>query len=244
MIQSIVRAMFLLELLAKHSATSLSLSELSNMAGLKAPTCHNILNTLLQLGYIGQDKETRRYFISDKATFNTVKSLENKLLEVSFPIVQKLVQNISETAILCLYQQGTRKTILAIESQQALRVTAQEGADDNFYNTATGLVLLSMLPETEFNKLIKKNPVPKDLENNNGEALYKELEKIRKEKKYSLNRNDQVQALAVPIYFQTQNVYAAIGLYFPGFRHNTQEIPKIFKQLKETAEKISKINLS
>ena len=51
-VQSVERALFLLEQIAEFS--DLSLTELSSLIDLPAPTTHRLLNTLVSLGYVRQ----------------------------------------------------------------------------------------------------------------------------------------------------------------------------------------------
>ena len=243
-IQSIERAMFLLELLAEGGG--FSLADLSRRAGLKAPTCRNMLSTLITLGYASQDLSNRRYFITSKAIFGREQSIENNLIQQSLPVLQGLVLRCSETMILCRYRAGHRKTLLALESQQALRVSAQEGEDDRFFSTATGRMLLSHLPESEVRRLMKNQldwakQWPELAQSQSSSEFFL---RIRQAGHLVFNRDKTIQALSVPIHFSGEALFATIGMYYPSVRHSPAEIPKLLGELKQAASKISDMPVS
>ena len=239
-IQSIERAMFLLELLAEGGG--FSLADLSRRSGLKAPTCRNILSTLRTLGYASLDLSIRRYLITSKAIFGREQSIENNLIQQSLPILQDLVLRCSETIILCRYRAGHRKTLLVLESQQALRVSAQEGEDDLFFITATGRILLSQLPDNEVRRIMKHQADwakqwPELAQSQSPADIFQQ---IRKAGHLVFNRDQTIQALSVPILFPKETLLASIGMYYPTVRHSPAEIPQLLAELKKAAAKISK----
>lgn len=243
-IQSIERAMFLLELLAEGGG--FSLADLSRRACLKAPTCRNMLSTLITLGYASQDLSSRRYFITSKAIFGREQSIENYLIQQSMPVLQDLVLRCSETIILCRYRAGHRKTLLALESQQALRVSAQEGEDDHFFSTATGRMLLSQLPDGEVRRIMKNQPdwakQWPELAQSQSPAEF--FLKIRQAGHLVFNRDQTIQALSVPVLFPKEALFASIGMYYPSVRHCPADIPQLLGELKKAAKKISKMPVS
>ena len=243
-IQSIERAMFLLELLGEGGG--FSLTDLSHRSGLKAPTCRNILNTLITLGYASQDLSSRRYFITSKAIFGREQSIENNLIQQSLPVLQDLVLRCSETIILCRYRAGRRKTLLVLESQQALRVSAQEGEDDRFFSTATGRIFLSHLPDGEVRRLMKSQSDwakqwPELARSNSPSEFFQQ---IRQAGHLVFNRDQTIQAISVPVHFPKESLLAAIGMYYPTVRHTPAEIPQLIAELKKAAAKISEKNVS
>ncbi len=235
--------MFLLELLAEGDG--FALADLSRRSGLKAPTCRNMLSTLISLGYAGQDLQSRRYFITSKAIFGREQSVENNLIQRSLPVLQKLVLSCSETIILCRYRNGHRKTLLALESQQALRVTAQEGEDVHFFSTATGRMLLSQLPFGEVRRLLKSQTdwAEQWPELSRSPSLPAFLLKIRQAGHLVFNRDNTIQALSVPVLFPREALFAAVGMYYPSVRHSPAEIPQLIDELNKAAKIISEITL-
>ena len=67
MVQSLERAFKLIEILdAADSETGVGVQALSNEVGLKLPTVHNLLKTLIKLGYVKQNSEGK-YILGPKS---------------------------------------------------------------------------------------------------------------------------------------------------------------------------------
>lgn len=239
-IQSIERAFTLLEHLGSSDSAGLSLQELSEHSALKPPTCHNILGTLIYLGYVRQDSGSRRYVLSDKSFFGGERLWLQQLAERALSPMQALVREFSETFILCVYYRGQRKTLLALEPQQALRVSANEGEDRNFFSTATGRMLFAMLPDLE-RKLLQRhcgNWVSLWPELAKSEAPAKFLQDMVDSQAYYYDKSPDIEALAVPLFFEPQKMSGAIGVYFPRLRHKSGEYAHIFKRMQEAGAEI------
>ncbi|MFA6929985.1 MAG: helix-turn-helix domain-containing protein [Lentisphaeria bacterium] len=245
-IQSIERAMQLLELLAEDKVNGFPLQVISHRSGLKAPTCRNILSTLIGLGYISQDLQSRRYWITSKAIFGREQAMENSLIQQSLPILQGLVHQFSETIILCRYRNARRKTLLALQSLQALRVAAQEGEDEQFFTTATGRMLVSMLPAAEVKRLLKSQPGWQKQwpEFDSAQPATSLFHEIHQAGYLLLNRDNSIQALAVPVLFPKTPIYATIGMYYPLSRHSQTELPSLIGELQSAAQQISSFSIS
>ncbi len=240
-IQSLERAFFLLERLGSADQDGLSLTELSRLGVLKLPTCRNILATLQDLGYVQQLSANRRYALTDKCTFAGDTDSEEALTAHALPALQSLLSQMKETVVLCLYKNHQRKTLVALESQQQLKVAANLGADQNFYSTATGRILLSQLPAKELQALLHKLPSAAadwpEFDNPSDRAGI--LATIRQRAEVIFNKGGMVTALAVPIVFSKRNLLAAVGLYYPAARHHNTAVPAFITALRETAGKIA-----
>jgi len=66
-IQSVDRAIDVLEVLAQ-SGEQLPLKEIARKTGLNVSTCHHLLATLVNRGYVGRSRLGRLYFIGGKVS--------------------------------------------------------------------------------------------------------------------------------------------------------------------------------
>lgn len=144
MVQSVARALALLERLELAGEDGLALGELARACELKAPTAHNLLETVAALGYAVQDPATRRYRLGPRAVaLGRRHGFAEALTQAGRAAVAWLHRTVDETVVLASDWQGRRRTLLVAESGQALRVGASEGIDDRFTDTATGRCLLA-----------------------------------------------------------------------------------------------------
>jgi IclR family acetate operon transcriptional repressor len=241
MIQSIERCMSLLELLSSAGSEGLGLGELAERAELKVPTAHNILATLLKLGYAAQT-DRRRYVLGAKARQLALSGgTLQKLAQHAHALMSELVRRVQETAVFCIYDGGKRHTLVAVESKQALRVAAQEGKDERLLSTVTGRVLLSLLSEKELenwlgNRVLQEATWPevRDLA-----SLEAELAHIRARGHCAFSKDALIHALAVPLNLPQCGLRAALGIFYPRGRHPAEgDEWELLLRLQDTAAKI------
>lgn len=222
MIQSVERAMALLEAMDAMGRTGVSLGDLASSVGLKAPTAHNLLQTLVALGYVVHDADTRHYALGEKAwVLGHRQFLGDTLAEVAQSVLQKFHRDFNETVVLALYRDGQRHTVATVESGHTLRVGGETGVDDHFYDTATGRVLLSYLEPDAIALFIRDHGLPGEEwpEADTKDALFGALTKIRADRfSFYARSGSHVMAAAVPVRISGHDANVALGLYYPSVR--------------------------
>ncbi|MDD5706178.1 MAG: helix-turn-helix domain-containing protein [Kiritimatiellae bacterium] len=242
MIQSVARAVALLESLSAQGEVAVALGDLAGRVGLKAPTAHNLLRTLVKLGYVTHDAQTRKYALGDKAlALGRRQFLTATLVEVSMPVLKELETEFGETVLLALYRDGLRHTVAVAESAQNLRVGGQTGADARLYETATGRVLLSMLERDHVERFVRERGLPGEEWPGMAttERLLAELRKILAARFVALRRaHDGIRAAAVPVPLAEPVTRAALGMYYPATRTPRGGISRVRERLTKAAETI------
>jgi DNA-binding IclR family transcriptional regulator len=243
MIQSVRRAVSLLELLDHAGPGGLSLSAIAASAELKVPTAHHLINTLVNLGYAAQDPASRHYVLGKAAVaLGSVRTVTDRLSRIAEPIVADVHREVDETVVLALYADGMRHTIECRESDQPLRVGASTGVDAHLYGTATGRVLLSLLDGPELRGFIASAGLPgAEWPEAASEAdLRRALAEIRDRELAEFRRTgNHVVALAVPVRFQGPAPRVAVGLYYPAVRDDSARRRELEDALHRAATSIS-----
>ena len=243
MIQSIERAFTLLAALDEQGREGAALGDLAARTGLKTPTAHNLLQTLVELGYATHHVDTRQYGLGKKAwALGRQQFLAGSLAEIALPVLRNLQATFNETVLLTLYRDGLRHTVASVESRHSLRVGGQTGVDDHLYSTATGRVLLSRLGHTALGSFINNHGLPGEdwPEAATEAALRRELSRIRKERFISYDRPEgHIRATAVPVPISEPDTHAALGMYYPTARPPKEGIPKLRKLLTGAAVAIA-----
>lgn len=240
MIQSVTRALQLLEALDSAWPGHVSLTELAAQTGLKAPTAHSLLHTLVAMGYVEHSTITRRYALGERAcAIGHPRYAADVLAKAAAPYVDSLRRELNETVVVALYRAGQRQTVVTAESDEALRVGVDQGVDRSFYETATGRVLLAMLPPDELQRVVDSVGLPHGLWPGvrTRDQLDVALAGIRAEGHAYLERlpDGHVLAVAVPIPSDGRDVCAALGLYYPSVRAGEQRRETIVAALERTA---------
>ncbi|NLF17124.1 MAG: helix-turn-helix domain-containing protein [Lentisphaerae bacterium] len=243
MVQSVQRALHLLELLDGGGASGCSLTELGAGSGLKAPTAHNLLGTLLALGYAEQDAATRRYRLGERARrLGSGRAVVARLKHAAAAAVRALHEGTNETVILAVDLDGQRHSILSCESRHELRVTASTGVDEHFYDTATGRVLLALRGPGAVGAIVARHglPGPAWPEVADAASLGSALAGIRAAGEAAFSKPaSHVQALAVPVRLPGMDLGIALGLFYPSVRDTASRRMDLLRRLHEAAGQIA-----
>jgi len=222
MVQSVERAVGLLEVLDGAAGEGLALGVLAARTGLKAPTAHNLLQTLVALGYATHDEGTRRYHLGRRAwALGRRRYFSATLARVAQPVLNDLQTQLGETVLLALFRDGLRHTVASVESTQDLRVGGQVGVDAHLYATATGRMLLSRVDPKAFALFVSEHGLPGPDWPGVGSAaeLRDALAAIRRDGFVRYERpGGHVRAVAVPVPFRDEDANVALGTYYPTIR--------------------------
>jgi IclR family transcriptional regulator, KDG regulon repressor len=245
MIQSLDRAFQILELLNTLECAKKGLGglEISKTLGLKHPTVHNFLKSLTELGYIQQDPDTSKFRLAEKAKMLGMNMVKCKSLAMcAKPHLQMLSQLTGETSILVLLNNDQRHTILIEECQKPYRIAVSSTIDQNFYNTATGRILLSNMDESEYRAFQQR--IPMDFSLNFSPKSNLEMKEILNDiqtKGYESIIKIGVTVIGVPLVNKTSELNAAIGIYFHTNGRSPKEIEELAHEMRQTSDRISQI---
>jgi IclR family pca regulon transcriptional regulator len=199
----------------------IGVSELSRDLDLSRSTAHRYIATLAQLGYLHQDRESKRYRLGPKVLdlgFSAINSMDVR--EISAPHLQQLSDETGYTVNLAILD-GT--DIVYIErcrssrpGQREIDLNLHVGARLPAYCTAMGKAILAFLPEEESEPLIERIDFAPRGPNTltSPEAFRAELARIR-ERGVALNDEELaygLRSIASPIHSQSGEVVAALNL--------------------------------
>ena len=96
-IQSVERALDILEVLAT-GADEMRLNEIARATHLNISTCHHLISTLLDRGYVGQNPRGRTYFLGTKTLeLSRARAAMIDLVQAAMPTLRALNQDTGET---------------------------------------------------------------------------------------------------------------------------------------------------
>lgn len=241
-IQSVERALLLLELLAEGK---LRLNAISKAIGINVSTCHHLLSTLLDRGYVAQSAQDRSY------------SLGNKILELSrshmrqFDIADIAMDNLralnartGETVHLAVLQGDELVTLAVLDSHHAVRVvTGRSGESDPAHASATGKAILAWLPEQEFERIMERHGMKKFTEKTIVDRLQllEDLRHVRRNGFAIDNEEYQpgVICIGAAIRDHAGAVVGAFSCSMPGMRASEERLSRIQDDIKATARALS-----
>lgn len=242
-VQSIVRALSLLEILAE-SPTDCSLGELAQRAKLAPSTTHRLLTSLVQAGYAHHDPETTRYSLGNTLIRLSHKAVhKHELVQAARPYLESIAQRTGETANLTARDDDGVIQLDHVDSPNILRVSYPIGERFPLYASASGKLFLATMPERERTRILKsKRRAFTNSTITDKTQLIEELAAIAR-RGYAIDdaeREIGVRCVAAPIYNERQQVAAAISVTGPSVRLTSDRLHELAAILIKTADTISR----
>ena len=226
-----------------------SLKQISETIGLNKTSTYRFANTLVQLGYLKKDPQTKLLRLGPQiSTFGLGYFYSNTLREIARPLIDEISDTYNITTELAFYEEDTIAVVYRREAVEAFvpRFPISR-RKEQFYLSAIGKAILSHLPRKEFVEFLDGIQLIPKTENTitNKKDLITELEVTRK-RGYALNNEEWVQgliAIASPILdLHTTNVIGAVCFDFSTIHHSIGLIEREFADIvMKTAHDISQI---
>ena len=241
-LQAIDRAFSVLDLLGQ-SAKPMGLAQVTDTLHLHKSTAHRFLMVLERHRMVERTPEgayrlgLRLYDLGNRAV------RQYDLRDRVQPHLRRLVNEVGETAHLCIMEKALVVYLEKIEPSRSVRMTSRIGTTNPVYCTAVGKAMLAMLPEHEaaeilgrirYVKLTKKTLA-------NEEELLRDLDKTRK-RGYAVDDEEVeegVRCVGAAILDNTGHPVAAVSVSGPTFRMTIQSMRHIAVRLTECVRAIS-----
>lgn len=217
--RSLERGLSALELVAA-SPQPLPLTEVARRMGLHRSTAHHLLQTLVTLGWLRQDEDTRSYALTSRVYRLTGRRWTvEQLGEIAQPFLEKLAALTGEGTSVAAWSNGDVTIAAKRESGNPVRVVQDVGAVRPMYCTAVGKALGAWLPPEEVAAALARFPMkrltPKTLTTR--AAFDAELRRIRNAG-YAIDDQEQFEGLrciAMPVFCYTGEVVASMCVLGP-----------------------------
>lgn len=243
-VQSIERAMLLMEELAMHR-DGCGVTYLANLTGLHKSTVHRLLNTLWSRGYISKDNETEKYSLGMKILYLSSAILDRMdIRKVAKPFIEELCHNTDEVIHLSILDDGEAVYIDKVESpSKSIRMYSQIGRRVPLHCTGVGKVLLAWLPEKEIDNILNSKGLKAYTKNTivDIESMKKHLEYIRNIG-YAfdeIEHEEGIRCVAAPIFDISGKVVASVSVSGPVLHVTQEKMPRLTTEVLKTAQSIS-----
>lgn len=242
--QSTEKAMAVIELLARHPAP-MRLRDISGELGLNASTAARFLSSLQHCGYVAQEEESQRYFLTYKiCRIANLVSGRTSLQAVTHPYLTSLCEQFHEAICVSVEQDMQMVYIdVASSAEQTLMSLQRVGNVSPMHCTGNGKLLLLNYSEDQIDRLIDARGLSRYTEHTitTKGSLLRELEKIRTEGFAYDNEECEigVRCLACPIRNYTGAIVAGISVTGPVTRMTDDAMLLMQPRLAGTADRIS-----
>lgn len=243
MIQSVDRAMRVLEILEKEGLCSVT--EIGDRLEINKSSASRILSTLESRGMVQKDKDTGKYKLG-----LAILRLGHRLMEdydlttITGPYLKELAEITGESAHLSILSGD--KVVFLQQSKGTGRIAmmASIGSEEPLHCSAVGKCILAYLPEKEreamLESIVLEAFTPRTLTSKG--MLVEQLKDV-KLKGFAIDDEEVyagIRCIAAPIFNYQERIEASIGVSGPANRIRLEEIPKIGEQVCHIAEQISK----
>lgn len=182
-IQSVDRALSLLEALAEAGGEA-SLTDLSRRTHLNVSTCHHLLSTLVNWGYVAKVPGRRSYALGARVLYLGHACLRQVDLPRRAQVhIDRINQATGESVHLAVLQADNIVTLVKREARHAVRVdSGMIGRSDAPHATATGKAMIAWLPEDQIRRMLPAEGLKRFTEKTilDFDALIDELRHVRR----------------------------------------------------------------
>ncbi|MFW6035145.1 MAG: IclR family transcriptional regulator [Halothermotrichaceae bacterium] len=245
-VRSVVKAMKIFEELV-YNGSPISLSRLSEIVDMNISTVHRMVNTLLDLGYVEQNKDGQYCLGLYAYEMAEIINQEFDFRSLVHPYLEDIVAECNETCNLVVLEDNQVVYLDQVESTNMVRMFAGIGSRGPAYCTGAGKMLLSYLSSEELKEYYDTADITSYTENTitNYHQLRRELRQI-KEQDYALDleeREKGVRCAAAPIKGRENRILGTISVSGPSTRitmdylHNTL-VPLITNKANLISQKL------
>lgn len=242
LIASAAGTLQLLEFLGE-AGRAMSLAELADASGRPKSTIHRALSTLVNTGFVEQDRTTERYRLTIKMWRLGISSLNQlDMIKIARPHLEALMNATDETVHLAVLEaSGDVVYISKVESARSIRVQTQVGRLSPSWCTATGRSLLAFHPEV-LEKALARRLEPRTPQTvTDVSRLRSAIAQVRTDG-YAVTKAEnhpEMGGIAAPICDHAGEVIASCGIAIPAFRMDKALTGRCIPLVVNTAHEIS-----
>lgn len=213
----------ILEALTRNPRRPPSLEEITHSVGFAKTTVYRLLNTMKEIGYVGQVFPSGGYVLSQKFFELSRPAVPHQyLMPLARPWLEQLSLRTNTTVSLGILDQGSLLYLAVIESRDPYRYANKPGDYYYAHATAMGKCLLAHLPEDQVDDIIRAHGLPKLTRNTiaTGTKLFDELAKVKRDG-FAMNveeNADGVMCVGAPIWGPEKRPLAALSISAPSVR--------------------------
>ena len=219
-IQSVDRALTLLEHIGTHFDEHLGLAELSKLIGVDRSSAFRLLTTLMKHGLIRQEDSRKTYQLGF-GVYKLASALHEqlKITDVVSPFIKELAAYSMENAHLAVRSVRQAVFIDRERGGTAISTNTNIGDAEELYCTAVGRCLICQMSQREIEELYRRTPLTAYTERTIvgfGE-LAEELALVRQQG-FAVDREEyqpNVVCIAAPIFGFEGKIQASIGISGP-----------------------------
>lgn len=242
-VQSLSRAFAILEAVARHRE-GIGLAELSKLVGLHNSTTFHLAKTMVSLGYLRQERDTKRYRIGRPMFALAASALDEiEMVNVATPIMEELSRETGESSHFAVRMGDAVVVIARTSGPGAFQLTDRVGVVRPAHCTALGKIILAALRPDQLKRFLERVELTPSTKKSITKAsvLLREIAEIRRSAVAFDDGefNPEVRCVAVPVYNFTGDVVGALGVSGPIWRMTDPLLQVRARAVKAAAQRLS-----
>lgn len=242
--KSVAKSLLIIEALSQANAP-MRLHDIALAVEMPDSTALRMITALMDFGYIYQDRETLKYFLTLKfAKIGSIVSSRYSLRDISHPILIELSDACKEAACIAVMEKNQVIYIDVADGPDGmLKVMQYIGKQAPMHCTGVGKCLLLNYSDENIDALIKERGLHKYTPETitTKEALVKELDLVR-ERGYAFDDQEcelGARCIAACIRDYSGRIVAAISVSGPAIRVTHEYLESISAYVVKSAKEIS-----
>ncbi len=243
-VQSLVRALSLLNRIAESPDDGASLTDLAQQVGLPASTAHRLLLTLEQERYVRFGQSRRLWTIGVQAFVTGCAFVKTRnLAAMARTHLRQLMENSGETVNLAVEDKGEAVYLAQVECRQMMRVLARPGTRVPMHCSAVGKAIFSATSDKAIGQILHQHGMPRLTAKTitTPAALRNELVKV-KNQGYAVDDEEHavgLRCIAAPVFDETGDVIGAVSVSGPMARIDEDRISELGRMVVDAAIAVS-----
>jgi len=242
-IQSLARAFAIIEEIARHRE-GIGLADLSKRVGLHNSTAFHLAKTLVSLGYVRQESETKRYRVGRPLFALAASCLDEiEMVHVATPVLEDLSRQTGESGHFAVRMGDAVVVIARTAGAGAFQLTERVGVVRPAHCTALGKIILASLSRDALERFLARVELKPSTEKSITDipALLRDIDGVRASGiAYDHGEfNAEVRCVAVAVRDFTGATIGAVGISGPIWRMTDEATQARAKALRAAADRLS-----
>jgi len=242
-VQSLGRAFAILEEIARHRE-GVGLADLSKLVGLHNSTTFHLAKTMVSLGYIRREKDSKRYRVGRPLFALAASALDEiEMVNVATPALEDLSRETGESSHFAVRMGDAVVVIARTSGPGAFHLTDRVGVLRPAHCTALGKVILASLRQDQLERFLARVELKPSTAHTITESpvLLREIAEIRRSGiAYDDGEfNLEVRCVAVPVKDFTGQIIGALGISGPIWRLSNQVMQSRAKTVQAASNRLS-----
>lgn len=242
-VQSLGRAFSILEEVARHRE-GIGLAELSKLVGLHNSTTFHLAKTMVSLGYMRQERDSKRYRVGRPLFALAASALDEiEMVNLATPVLEDLSRETGESGHFAVRMGDSVVVIARTSGPGAFQLTDRVGVVRPAHCTALGKIILASLRPDQLKRFLERVELKPSTSKSITEpaVLLREIAEVRRSA-IAIDDgefNAEVRCIAVPVYNFTGDVIGALGISGPIWRMSDPVLKGRAKLVQAAAQRLS-----